>query len=227
MAANAAATPSGQGGRMTAPRTPVGGFFLRVLLWLPLAFFAWYFTAPVLTLPITLGMEIVLEQLLPDVLRAVEHQGYTVDVVTRFTLAQAGILRHGAEQGLLAFGVNPLIYQYSIPLLFGLVLASPGSEGRKLASMGVGLLVLLPVAAFGVTLEVLKSLAFDFGPAVGATVGGGPVLRNLLALSYQLGYLILPSISPVILWIMLYRDFVAELAPGFTRVARRNAVADS
>lgn len=205
---------------MTAPRSPVGGFFLRVLLWLPLAFFAWYYTAPLLTVPVTLGVEAVLQQLLPGVLRAVEHNGYTVDIVTRFTLAQAGIVRQGAEQGLLAFEVNPLIYEYCIPLLFGLVLASPGSESRKLASMGIGLLVLLPVAAFGVTLEVLKSLAFDFGPVVGATVGQGEILRNLLALSYQLGYLILPAISPVVLWIVLYQDFVTELAPGFTRVVR-------
>lgn len=201
-------------------RSPVGGFFLRVLLWLPLAFFAWYYTAALLTLPVTLVVDAVLTAAFPELVRAVEHAGHSVDVVTALTLAEAGIVHPQAERGLLVFSVNPLIYEYSIPLLFALVLASPGSEGRKLAVMGIGLLVLLPVTAFGVAMDILKSLAFGYGPQVSAALGAGPMLRNLLALAYQLGYLILPAVVPLVIWMVSYRDFVSELAPAFARAVR-------
>jgi len=203
---------------MAAQRV-VGAFFLRVLAWLPLAFFAWYYTAPVLTLPISLALDAVLPALFPALLAGVEHHGYTVDVVTRLAPEQVGAVGGASASGVVLFELNPLIYQYSIPLFFGLTLASPGSERRRLVNLGIGLLLLLLVAGLGVALEILKILAFESGPEVVARLPDGVVLRNLLALSYQVGYLILPAISPVILWIALYRGFVLSLAPGLLRVA--------
>jgi hypothetical protein len=44
-------------------------------------------------------------------------------------------------------------------------------------------------------------------------MGTTPLTRELLALAYQLGYLILPAVTPILIWAALHRDFLGELVP--------------
>lgn len=196
------------------PRRPIDRFLLRTLLWLAPMFVLWYVLAPLLLKPVAGWTHFALSALFPHAIAAVEQQGPAVDVITRFTVAAPaeGSAPAGAR-GQLAFTINALKYAYGLPLLLALTLAAPVPAGEKLFRGVVGGLLLIPVPVWGIACEALKVLVFDMDPAIAAQMGTTPVTRELLALAYQLGYLILPAVTPILIWAALHRDFLGELLP--------------
>ena len=117
----------------------------------------------------------------------------------------------------------------------GLVMATPLSWARTFAQLGAGFVVLTFVISFGLLGEVLRTMAFGVGPAVhtalvsmdyghvaAATATAAEVhMREALAghglgldavgFIYQFGYLILPTVVPVALWILMNRRFLESL----------------
>lgn len=116
-----------------------------------------------------------------------------------------------------SFTVNALQYTYSLPLLVGMTLATPGTVVQRIKRCAIGGGILFPISLFGVCSEILYELASRPGPlfALGnsATVrqiySGMP--RGLLAFAYQFGLVILPVLTPVVVWASLHRDFLQQL----------------
>lgn len=200
-------------------RRPIDRFLLRTLLWLAPMFVLWYVLAPLLLKPVAGWTHFVLGHGFPHAIAAVEQQGTMVDIVTRFvTSAPAGGSAPADARGQLVFTINALKYAYGLPLLLALTLAAPVPAGEKLFRGVIGGLLLIPVPVWGLACEALKVLVFDMDPAIAAQMGTTPVTRELLALAYQLGYLILPAVTPILIWAALHRDFLGELLPQ-TRLA--------
>ena len=98
--------------------------------------------------------------------------------------------------------MNPLVYSYGLPLLFGLIMATNQALLRKLLVLLVGWVVIVGVQVWGVFWQSLKMMAFNFGgPAHQAVIDAG-VSETAIALCYQLGVLILPALAPVIVWVL-------------------------
>ncbi len=209
------------------PRRPIDRFLLRVLLWLGPMFVLWYWLAPLLLMPVAGWTHFVLSHGFPHAIAAVEQQGTAVDIVTRFVMtAPAGGTAPAGAQGQLTFAINALKYTYGWPLLLALTLAAPTAIGEKLYRAVMGGLLLLPVPVWGVTGEALKVLVFDMNPAIADQMGATPLTRELLALAYQLGYLILPAVTPILIWAALHRDFLGELLPQVQRAQPAASRAD-
>jgi hypothetical protein len=102
----------------------------------------------------------------------------------------------------LGFIVNPLIYGFGLPLLFGLVMASGDRLLRKIAVLLGGYVVVMLVQVWGVVWQSLKMLAFNFGEDAHQVVMAAGISDELIALCYQLGVLILPPLAPIILWVL-------------------------
>ncbi|HCB13492.1 MAG TPA: hypothetical protein DEP36_08005 [Gammaproteobacteria bacterium] len=200
------------------PRRPIDRFLIATVLWLAPAFTVWYLLASVLLMPIAGWVQVVLTQGFGYAIVAVEQQGTMVDIVTRFVMAAptTGAAPPNA-QGQLVFSINALKYAYGLPLLVALTLAAPTAIGEKLYRVVMGSLLLLPVPVWGITCEALKVLVFQMGPGVAGQMGTTPFTRELLALAYQLGYLILPAMTPILLWAAFHRDFLRELLPQARR----------
>jgi hypothetical protein len=194
--------------------SPVGRFFLAVVILLPLSFGAWYYMAIVITWPLTYLVDLVMTGLFPRAIAAVEQQGYILDVVTSFAPPPTPGLPPG-RVGELVFELNPLIYGYSLPLYTALVLATPGKESAKWGIWILGMLVLFPIQAWGVCFDILKTLLFGLGPEIGGQLGFAQWQIEAVALGYQFGSLILPAVTPVVLWIAFHRSYLATLVPGF------------
>lgn len=211
-----------------ASSSPVGRFFLGVVLLLPLTFGAWYYMAILITSPLSYAVDWVMTGLFPQVISAVEQQGYTLDVVTRFSPPPGRGLPPG-RVGELVFELNPLIYGYSMPLYTALVLATPGKEGAKWGKWILGVLLLFPVQVWGVCFDILKTLLFRLDTEVGGQLGFAQWQIELIALGYQFGSLILPAVTPVVLWIAFHRGYLATLVPAFAGrfAAPRNERQDS
>lgn len=194
------------------PRNPIERFLLRVVLWLLPLFVLWYALAPLLLLPVAGWSHWLLTALFPHAIAGVERHGINMDILTRFLLAAPlGAPAPPGAAGALAFTLDALKYAYGWPLLMALTLAAPAPWGEKAYRAVMGTLLLLLVPLWGVTFEALKVLVFDLPPAVAERMGATPLARELLALAYQLGYLILPPVAPILLWAAFHRDFFARL----------------
>lgn len=215
---------------------PMRRFFLAAVLWLPAMFFIWVYWSSVFMLPSSLAAQSVLRgqpALFADVWRGFPRhlidpgatlptgpgaptEGRTARddhlLVLRFS-EQAMPAPMRAEKR--ATGeeplpvVNTMKYGYGLALIWGLVMATPLTTRRRLAQMLAGWLAVSVVQAFGaVTGAWVVALQFLGADAL----RGAGLAPELVALAYQLGYLILPAVVPVVLWMLMNRRLVEDLA---------------
>ena len=177
-------------------------------------FALWALLAPWLLVPVAGAADFFLTRLFPHAIAAVEQQGTKLEMVTQFIRAPTADLSAPAGADLqLVVTVDALQYAYGLPLLLALTLATPASWGRRMLSAAIGTVAVFPVVVWGVVCETLKVLVFQADPEVSMQMQIGPLQRELLALGYQLGYLILPSLVPIMIWGLLHREFLRNWMP--------------
>jgi hypothetical protein len=116
-----------------------------------------------------------------------------------------------ARAGEIAVAVDLLLYSFGLPLYAALVLAAkePGWPRRLV----VGYAVLMPFVAWGALADFLKNVAITMGPQIASQTGFVAWQREAIAFSYQLGALILPTVVPVVTWVLTHRAFLDRLRP--------------
>jgi hypothetical protein len=195
--------------------SPVTRFLARVLVLLPACFALWYLTAPYWLYPLWAGLDSLMPKFLPSLLSGVERHGHLFEVITRVTPSGASAALQGA---VITFEVNPLSYAYSLPLYTGLVLAAPTRPAwRKVGFLGIGLLILAPALVWGASFDILKTLVVTLAADTAPYAGFSRVAREFIVWADQFGYLVLPGVLPLAIWIGLHRDFLRELAPALER----------
>lgn len=204
-------------------KSPVKRFLWQILIWLPAAFFGWYYMAPTIMLPMAFLSDLFMTSLFPNIIYAIESTGYELDIVTQFVPpGQKPAAVPEGQSGQLVFSINGLLYGYGLPLFTALVLSSPGGEKVKWFRWTVGVVVLIFTQVWGICFDVLKTLAFQSGADIRAQLGFSRLQMEGIGLGYQFGYLILPAVTPLVLWIGFHRDFIATLAPGISRRLDKN-----
>jgi hypothetical protein len=200
---------------------PVAGLGIRLLIWLPICFGAWYFTSILFVLPLAWSLDGITAFLVPDLVSGVRAAGNELVVQTRLEVSRSNAV--GTSVGEILFVTNPLKYGYSIPLYTALVLAAPASDVRKPMAWVIGMLALTLAQVFGVGTEILKTLAFGVGEEGRLRLGWSSGELEALAVLYQLGYLILPPVVPIVIWMWQFRGVLApitgwaEARPGTAR----------
>jgi len=177
-------------------------------LWMLFGFMLWYFLSVFHVVPARLAAEAILQQMLGEDFRQIVAEPgqrflYQVETNIPFTF------RDGSTEAL-GFIVNPLIFSYGLPLLFGLVMGSNVGWRRKASILLAGYLVITAVQVWGVVWESLKLLAFNFGDQALAVVRDHGISETAIALCYQLGTLILPALAPIIVWVLGNRPLVEQ-----------------
>ena len=207
-------------GRLTV-LNPLRRFLVAALLWLPFAFFVWFFFAGPMVWPVIALVRFVLLTAWPQLFTAVSQGADLLDAQGRVlehlpylmqlsTSVMVDVAEPGAAPrfGLIEPTVNPMVYGYALPLFAGLVLATPVSARRRMAQLAVGIPLIWVAQAFGVVSESLKTVVIDAGPLGAEAAARAGLSINLIALCYQFGYLVLPSLVPAVLWIACNRAFI-------------------
>lgn len=183
---------------------PVKEMFLLAALYLPLGFFLWFFAASLVVLPARLLTELLLLGGYSDIFTQLFQDGYVFELQSSIevTNPQTGQLMP------LTWVVNPMIYGWGMALLFGLIMATPLTIRQRLAQLAIGFGVITLVVTWGVFWESWRDLAFLFGPDVGRVINDVALTPTMIALCYQLGYLMFPAVIPVATWILMNREFI-------------------
>lgn len=178
----------------------LGELLLLASLWMLFGFMLWYYLSVFHGIPVRLAASGLLEWTLGDHFYNIvpnPDRQYLFQVQTRIPFR----FPDGTQEAL-GFIINPLVYGYGLPLLFGLVMASSATLLRKLLTMLVGYLAVMAVQIWGVYWQALKMLTFNFGPEVQQIIVDSGVSATAIALCYQLGVLIFPPLIPVIVWVL-------------------------
>jgi len=178
----------------------LGELLLLAALWMLFGFMLWYYLSVFHGIPVRLAVDQLLQAVLGDhfynVVANPDRQ-YLFQVQTRipFTFSDGTVEALG-------FIINPLVYGYGLPLLFGLVMASNARLLRKLVTLLIGYVAIMLVQIWGVFWQAMKMLTFNFGPEVQQLVTDAGISATAIALAYQLGVLIFPALMPVVVWLL-------------------------
>jgi hypothetical protein len=203
---------------------PIRTLLIAAMLWLPLTFFVWFAFRQTILIPVGWLCSTVFGWWAPELFLGMEirpgggdiagalsqHYFYWQVALPLDAETQAQAVAMG-KTAVSEIGRNPLVFGYSLPLFAGLVMATPLSSLQRIKQLAIGLPILMLFQSFGVTFDVLQVLCFQANEAGLAAVQSMGINREIVALCYQLGYLILPSISPIIIWIALNRVFIELL----------------
>ena len=169
-------------------------------LWMVFGFMLWYYLSAFHGTPVRVMASEILSRLLGSEFLSIipnpDHH-YLFQVQTRIPFQ----FPDGSRESL-GFIVNPLVYGFGLPLLFGLVMASGASFPRKVLTLLIGYVCVMLIQVWGVVWQSLKMLAFNFGPDAHQVVIDAGVSDELIALCYQLGVLIFPPLVPIVLWVL-------------------------
>lgn len=187
---------------MTADAPTLGKFVLRILLWLPPCFAAWYFSAHYHAAIAGALARLLVNQFQSGIVSALEQPGIDLVFVTTIEVHP--------EPGMTALmlpEVNPLLYTYGLAFFLALMLAARAKWWKIL----VGAVVLLPFQSWGIAFDFLAQVGVKLGPEVSAQADLLGWRREAIALGYQIGNLISPSLIPVVLWAVFSRPFIESV----------------
>lgn len=190
-------------------KSPIARFTLSIAFWLPACFGIWYFAAVPLSAPVAWMLDVAMPWLFPTLIDRIQQSGDRFAVLTLLEMPQ----RYPGDMLVepIVYYINPLQYGYSIPLYTALLLASPGKIAKKVFYWLIGIAILLFVQSFGVATNVIKIFVFDSIPEARIRLGFSGLDYEILALSYQFGFLIFPALAPIVVWFWQFREFVKSL----------------
>jgi hypothetical protein len=177
-------------------------------LWMLFGFMLWFYLSAFHGAPARIASDAILSHLLGSdfhqiIVNPDQHFLFQVETTIPFTF------RDGTTEAL-GFVINPLIFSYGLPLLFGLVMGSDVSWLRKGVIMLVGYLTITVVQIWGVVWQSLKMLAFNFGSQTHQIVIDAGINDSAIAMGYQLGSLIFPALAPIFVWVLGNRPLVEQ-----------------
>ena len=189
---------------------------ILAFLWMIFGFMLWYYLSAFHGVPVRILADKILSSLLGsqflNIVPNPDHH-YLFQVQTRIPFQ----FPDGSHEAL-GFIVNPLVFGFGLPLLFGLVMASGVSFLRKIGVLLIGYVCILLVQVWGVVWQTLKMLVFNFGADAHQVVIDAGISEELIALCYQLGVLIFPPLVPVIIWVLANWKLVEQFT-GYHRQA--------
>lgn len=187
---------------MNTGAASLGTFVLRTFLWLPPCFAAWYLSAPYHA-AIAGGLaHLMVNAFIPGIVSAIEQPGADLVFVTTIRVGSAP-----GQAAVLVPEVAPLLYTYGLALFLALMLAARARWWKILA----GAALLLPFQSWGIAFDFLAQIGVRLGPEVSAQAGLGGWRTETVALGYQIGALIFPSLIPIVAWAALNQPFLEDL----------------
>jgi hypothetical protein len=104
-------------------------------------------------------------------------------------------------------------YGYGLPLLWAMLIAArlTARTPRWWLKGLIGSVILIPVQAWGISFQWLRDVVLLSGPDGAAYLHYPGWAGNAVAYGYQLGFLMLTPVAPIMLWLLFNKRFVAAL----------------
>ena len=177
------------------------GIILITLLWTKLT--------PWVSYPIAVLSEVALHEVAPMWVREVHKKPGQIEVETSVGVV---VPNAGGQIADVVVDADPGRYAFGLPIFLALVLAAyvaNRAPGRLAKAIG-GYLILLPIQSFSLVMyllmQVLVAAKLDI-----RTLRVDPWQVESIVFGYQVGVLVLPTLAPVLVWLLLDRKFFGDV----------------
>ena len=179
------------------PHKPIARFVILAVLGVVVLTLLWSVVAPWLARPAALLSSWVLDIGASGWVQRTQMEGSLLSV---YSSLQVSTAQTGWRASEVIIDINPARYGYSLPILWALLLAAfgPGRVWR----MAAGAALLVPLHAFSIVTQVLHIQSWQL---------------EALIYAYQLGSLVVPPLSPLLVWLWLDQAFVRRTFAGMIR----------
>lgn len=185
-------------------------FLLSAVLWLALAFFLWFMLRAGVMYPVNKITAYIMSNWMPDLIARMFQEFDKLWLIS--TLPAIGSTPNAdGSVGMMSMDFNSMQYCYGLPVLLGLIMATPMTWGETAKQVVIGYMALLPAQVFSLCGAVLLTTQYEMGPVAAAMVEAHGVSPYVTALWYQFGNLVLPAVTPVIVWMIMNRRFIVAL----------------
>lgn len=195
----------------TIKKRSIYRFFGEVLIWLVICFIAWFLSARILNIPLIWLSEWFLGLITNGVIDDVTMRagGSAYKIVNQQFIIHTTVPPPGEHPVIAA--TMPLIYGYGLALFAAMTLATPKDEGKKWRDIGIAYVVFLFVQLFGITNKAFMDLVFYAPQSISSHFPLVEQHINILGTSYQISTLVLPPLTPLILWILFNANYMERL----------------
>jgi hypothetical protein len=205
---NSATESEGETTAQAEEELKLSELLILACMWMIFGFMLWFYLSAFHGAPARIASDAILSQILGDhfhqiIVNPEQHFLFQVETTIPFTF------RDGSTEAL-GFIINPLVFTYGLPLLFGLVMGSDVSWLRKGVILLIGYVTITAVQVWGVVWQSLKMLAFNFGTPTYQIIQETGISDSAIALGYQLGSLIFPALAPIFVWVLCNRPLVEQ-----------------
>jgi hypothetical protein len=176
-----------------------GGVIVLTLLWTRVS--------PWLSYPVGPLAHVALEQFTPMWINSARTQPGQITVDTPIEITDAR-----GRKGAVTLEADPGRYAFGLPIFLALLLAAWGT-GRapgRLWRAAAGYVLLLPVQTFSLVMFLLMQLA-NAAQFNERTLRVDEWQVESIIYGYQLGVLMLPTLTPVLVWLLLDRRFFMDV----------------
>lgn len=187
--------------------TTIGRFFLRILLWVPVVFMAWYVLVPLLHWPIRWFLSGMALLGVPEFVTSVEQTLHGFEFLTNLAPAPAAGQAFRPDATISA-EVDARLYSYGAALMAALTLAA--WHAKRWRNLWYGWLLLLPFQMLAVFAAAMKQILLSSGPSVVEQADWAQWQLEVVAYLYQFSTLIMPPVTALAVWIVLHRAFVEK-----------------
>lgn len=169
----------------------------------------WTKVTPWVSYPIAFLSHVALEEVAPMWVREIHKQPGMIEVQTSVGVA---VPSAGGQIADLVVDADPGRYAFGLPIFLALILAAyaanraPGRIQKAIA----GYLILLPIQTFSIVMYLLMQVLVAANLDV-RTLRVDSWQVESIVFGYQVGVLVLPTLAPVLVWLLLDRKFFSDV----------------
>ncbi|MDX1736272.1 MAG: exosortase H-associated membrane protein [Halioglobus sp.] len=196
--------------------------FLILVFALLLPFFGiWWVASALLGLPAIGFVSTLLTNWMPGVVHSLYADGSETLLMTQFGEQGGRPAPLAGSEYRFGFSVDTRIISYSLPFYSTLHFATQRTNYFNTWVWGV--VILYPLMALGLVSLCLKDLMTGLGTRFLEQPGVFVPDANLIAITYQVSVLIVPTLAPVMVWLWQSRDtpLLRELLAGLSALEQR------
>lgn len=183
---------------------------LKSLIYMPIMFFLWYVLSPLISILVSFVISYPVKYFTSGLIHSINSAGLEVQGVIRLAGGTYGelIIPSGKFADIM-LTARPMVYGYGIPLFATLLIAFARGKVVSFKIILCFLLLFLSVC-FGTMMELIKIIFLSMDSSITETIRVAQWKLELIAISYQVGTLILPAVLPISLWLLLNEEFFSE-----------------
>ncbi|BCN37255.1 hypothetical protein ALDI51_05740 [Alicycliphilus denitrificans] len=185
--------------------SPLTVFVLSAFGWIVVLTLLWSQVSAWTSHPVGVLSHIALEQGTPMWVRQVHLKPGSMEVDTAIAVP---VPEAGGRRAEISIDADPARYAYGLPIFLGLLLAARSKGLAARAAMGY--VLLLPAQAFSLTLYVLMQMVLAAQLNI-RFLRVSQWQMELIIYGYQMGSLVVPTLTPILLWLWMDRKFVADV----------------